>query len=121
MWRFIRKLISERIRNAARLMRRRDSPGSRLDMVQQFAKRRNPDGTMDSICLNCFRTVATSTDELKLIEFERDHQCRESRATILAFPPDRMIENRSLLEKEASAGKRPARTEKPRERIRSHK
>jgi len=87
-------------------MRRKDSPPE-AGMVQHFAKRRNADGTMDSICLRCFRTVASCTDRGELIEFEKGHRCRpiltnlpESRpsATILEFPPDRMLEtDRRLL------------------------
>ncbi|HTD54120.1 MAG TPA: hypothetical protein VK670_01970 [Silvibacterium sp.] len=67
-------------------------------MVPQFAKRRNSDGTMDSICLNCFRTVATCTDQLELIEFEKDHRCTlddtasKQNGGIVSFPPERMIE-----------------------------
>ena len=98
-------------------------------MVQQFAKRYNSDGTVDSICLNCFRTVATCADELELIEFEKDHRCGQDRAelpesrhgaTILKFPPDRMIQNHGSSQK-ASADAQPAQVETPRERIHSRK
>ena len=68
--------------------------------MSKFAKRRNPDGTMDSICLNCFRTVATCTDQLELIEFEKDHRCMpdeeaasKQAGEIVAFPPERMVES----------------------------
>src|ERR1700746_2564233 len=99
-------------------------------MFQQFAKRRNPDGTMDSICLNCFRTVATCTDELELIELEKEHRCGQERAelaesrygaSILEFPPDRMNENQLRLEEEASAGDRAAKSTTRRQRIQSRK
>lgn len=97
-------------------------------MVQQFAMRRNPDGTMDNICLNCFRTVGTCTDELKLVEFEQNHQCiairtesREASSNVLDFPPDRMIESNRRMQQQASAGEQPANPDKTRERIQFRK
>jgi len=41
-----------------------------------FPHRRNPDGTFDSICTQCFQTVATEATEAELIWAERTHNCR---------------------------------------------
>jgi len=41
----------------------------------EFARRVNLDGTMDSICLYCFRTVATSHDESTLLLHQAQHIC----------------------------------------------
>jgi hypothetical protein len=40
-----------------------------------FARRANKDGTVDSICLHCFMTVATEQWEANLDKAERDHVC----------------------------------------------
>jgi hypothetical protein len=40
-----------------------------------FATRPNPDGSFDSICLHCFRTVATRHSKAELVEVERGHRC----------------------------------------------
>ena len=40
-----------------------------------FAHRLNEDGTIDSICLSCFRTVVTTSDEVELPEHELKHKC----------------------------------------------
>ena len=42
-----------------------------------FHHRHNPDGTVDSICLACYRTVASSPDEALLSAQERSHACLE--------------------------------------------
>jgi hypothetical protein len=41
----------------------------------EFARRVNLDGTIDSICLYCFRTVATSHDEATLLSQQGQHIC----------------------------------------------
>jgi hypothetical protein len=41
----------------------------------EFARRVNMDGTIDSICLYCFRTVATSHDESALLFHQGQHIC----------------------------------------------
>ena len=41
----------------------------------RFAHRLNPDGTVDSICLECFVTVAKSPWEAGLENAERIHTC----------------------------------------------
>lgn len=42
-----------------------------------FAHRPNPDGTHDSICTVCFRTVSSRQVEADLEQFEREHACPE--------------------------------------------
>lgn len=42
---------------------------------EPFPHRRNPDGSFDSICPKCFRTVATRRHETELAQAERDHVC----------------------------------------------
>jgi len=41
----------------------------------QFIHRLNKDGTIDSICRDCFITVATSTLRSALQSKEREHRC----------------------------------------------
>jgi hypothetical protein len=41
----------------------------------EFARRVNLDGTIDSICLYCFRTVATAHDESTLLFHQARHVC----------------------------------------------
>ena len=64
------------------LMFRNDS--ERAPVTEQtsaaFYPRENGNGTVDSICLVCFRTVGPAVSELQLSEFEREHVC-ESRYT----------------------------------------
>lgn len=40
-----------------------------------FAHRHNLDGTWDSICTECFLTVASAWDETELLDHERGHDC----------------------------------------------
>jgi hypothetical protein len=42
---------------------------------KRFAHRRNKDGSVDSICLACYRTVATAGSEEELLAAERKHKC----------------------------------------------
>jgi hypothetical protein len=42
---------------------------------EKYTHRKNADRSYDSICLQCFRTVATSSDELVLAELENLHKC----------------------------------------------
>lgn len=67
---------------------------TRTSPFEPFPHRRNPDGSFDSICLKCFRTVATQRNEADLAQAERDHVC-EGDATDFT-PPDPATE-RSLL------------------------
>jgi hypothetical protein len=54
-----------------------------------FPHRRNRDGSFDSICLNCFLTVAKSFSESELEEFEEKHYCKHS-SMIAGLPGYRM-------------------------------
>lgn len=40
-----------------------------------FARRENPDHTIDLICELCFQTVVTTKSELDLIRGEQEHCC----------------------------------------------
>ena len=40
-----------------------------------FLRHVNANGTVDSVCRNCFATVATATKEAELEEPERTHVC----------------------------------------------
>jgi|CZKL01.1.fsa_nt_gi hypothetical protein len=42
-----------------------------------FPRRVNADGTHDSICIDCFRTVGTAQRESDLKPFEEHHVCDE--------------------------------------------
>ena len=41
----------------------------------QFIHRLNEDGTIDSVCRNCFVTVATALSKTGLERGEREHRC----------------------------------------------
>ena len=41
----------------------------------KFAHRKNPVGTVDSICRRCVATVATTCDESELRRLEQEHIC----------------------------------------------
>ena len=41
----------------------------------QFVHRTNPNGTFDSICTQCFQTIANVKDETTLQKFEMEHVC----------------------------------------------
>ena len=43
--------------------------------LQIFPHRKNPNGTFDSICPECFRTIATQPSEEDLTPFEQSHHC----------------------------------------------
>lgn len=40
-----------------------------------YAHRQNADGTIDSICRNCFITVTTASSDGDLTRAEHDHTC----------------------------------------------
>ena len=40
-----------------------------------FSHRHNPNGTANSICLRCFRTIATKSNEGELDAAEAAHKC----------------------------------------------
>ncbi len=41
----------------------------------RFVHRFNPDGSIDSICTNCFATIATDQSEVRLGDREQAHTC----------------------------------------------
>jgi len=47
-------------------------------LVAFYPHRRNRDGSFDSICLNCFATLATARTEPELSEHDRRHVCEYS-------------------------------------------
>jgi len=49
--------------------------GNHPNGAGEFAHRINLDGTIDSICLYCFRTVVTSHDESTLLIYQGRHIC----------------------------------------------
>jgi hypothetical protein len=48
---------------------------SQMPGDQEFVHRQNRDGSFDSICTNCFQTVANKKVEAELEQIERDHIC----------------------------------------------
>ncbi len=45
--------------------------------VRNFPHRKNPDGTWDSICSDCLRTIARVKDRADLEIAERTHDCAQ--------------------------------------------
>jgi hypothetical protein len=43
-----------------------------------FARLQNPDMSIDSICMDCYRTVANTRSEADLIAAEQGHACSTS-------------------------------------------
>lgn len=41
-----------------------------------YPHRRNPDGSFDSICPECFATIARAQSEVELVWHERNHRCK---------------------------------------------
>jgi len=54
-----------------------------------FPHRKNADGTWDSICTKCFRTVATAKRESSLADAEAEHVCVSS-----IFADAKLFQNR---------------------------
>jgi hypothetical protein len=48
---------------------------ARSNTTPIFPHKPNPDGSIDSICPDCFRTVGSSTEESELSTFEAAHIC----------------------------------------------
>jgi len=67
---------------------------TRTSPFEPFPHRRNPDGSFDSICPKCFRTVATRRNEADLAQDERDHVCEDD---AIDFPPPDPVKESSLL------------------------
>ena len=54
-------------------------------LVAFYPHRRNRDGSFDSICLNCFATLATARTEAELLAHDRMHVCKYSTLSQRAF------------------------------------
>jgi hypothetical protein len=48
-----------------------------IPAMTAFHHRANDGRTFDSICMCCYRTVASEAEEAQLAEFERDHICED--------------------------------------------
>jgi hypothetical protein len=48
-----------------------------MPSMTTFHHKANDDGTFDSICMCCYRTVASWPEVLELAEFERNHICED--------------------------------------------
>jgi hypothetical protein len=48
-----------------------------ISSMTAFHHRANDDRTFDSICMCCYRTVASGAEESQLVEFECDHICED--------------------------------------------
>jgi hypothetical protein len=44
-----------------------------------FPRRRNRDGSYDSICLSCFATVGSAGTQEELVKCDKEHVCEPSR------------------------------------------
>jgi hypothetical protein len=60
-----------------------------------YPHRRNRDGSFDSICLNCFVTVATGKTEAELSEYDNRHVCEYSTLSQRAFDR-RVLEGKTI-------------------------
>lgn len=56
--------------------------------IPTFPHRLRVDGTYDSICTQCFETVATSKIEAELLEVEKMHICTGLDLDRIFHPPD---------------------------------
>jgi hypothetical protein len=56
-----------------------------------FSHRHNDDGTVDSICLKCYWTIATEETEADLADAEAAHDCGgfDAANTLRSGPPPR--------------------------------
>lgn len=46
-----------------------------MEPPANFAHRRNAEGSLDAICLDCFQTIAISSTEEELLRAESHHVC----------------------------------------------
>jgi hypothetical protein len=51
-----------------------------------FVYRINGNGSIDSICILCYRTAAREKDELALHKAESEHVCEEVKPNVLPWP-----------------------------------
>jgi hypothetical protein len=61
--------------------------GPHSPLISGFPRRKNPDGTYDSICPRCVATIASSDNEADLLAQERKHVCDEIRLSRLRSRP----------------------------------
>jgi hypothetical protein len=59
-----------------------------------FAHRRNDNGTTDSICLKCFRTIATKRTKAELVDSEAAHECGGFNLAFTLYPEDQSPRSR---------------------------
>jgi len=76
-----------------------NSPVRVTDMTNQsqFAHRRNSDGTIDSICRECYVTVASEPDECDLSAKELLHSCNPELVDWYQRSAEGRIPHRSFL------------------------
>jgi hypothetical protein len=55
-----------------------------------FAHRLNPNDTTDSICLKCFRTIATKGTKAELADSESAHECDGLNLAYTLYPEDQL-------------------------------
>jgi hypothetical protein len=65
-----------------------------------YPHRLNPDGSIDSICLRCFATVATAMDVRELHSYDKAHVCD---ATAIAHRSESNRARRNLPSQAASS------------------
>ena len=57
-----------------------------MRVIPDYVRRENPDKTTDSICVKCFRTIATGTNgSVDFSRFERNHKCTASKTDPVLF------------------------------------
>jgi hypothetical protein len=56
--------------------------------IRRFPHRENPDGTYDSICGRCFKTVAIGVKQADLKQAEEDHICNGFELARVLRPAD---------------------------------
>ena len=69
----------------------------RMTSTTKFQRRVNDDGTFDSLCTSCFRTVAFAMKESHLAELERNHTC-EGRSMPHGLSASMLIEESRVFE-----------------------
>ena len=62
-------------------------------VIAFYPHRRNKDGSYDSICLNCFVTVASGKSEADLTELDKVHVCEYSTLSQRAFESSVVVQD----------------------------
>jgi hypothetical protein len=76
---------------------------SRSSEFATFAYRTNADGSIDSICLDCFLTAGSAQWLPDLKEIEKDHDCKQSHVEKLLFDEWRFSSSIKRIRKSAIA------------------